>query len=138
MNESVILSEISYRYSTSSGKGGQHVNRVNTKAQACFEIATSKGLSENEKNRLFDKLGKKINDSGELCVTSQQTRSQLKNKQFATEKLLDALKRGLITQKKRKETKIPKEIKREIKRQKAIQSQKKAYRKKIDPPNFDD
>ncbi|HHB78534.1 MAG TPA: aminoacyl-tRNA hydrolase [Saprospiraceae bacterium] len=131
MNPTIILSEIRYRFSTSSGKGGQHVNKVNTKVLACWNLPASKGLSDEEKDLLSKNLSKEINELGEICITSQLTRSQLKNRQDADEKLLLLLQKGLIVPKKRKKTKVPKEVKEEIRRQKKLKSALKESRKKI-------
>jgi len=138
MHPAIILSEIKYRFSTSSGKGGQHVNKVNTKVLACWNILASKGLSEEEKELLLANLKKEISELGEICITSQRTRSQLKNKQDTQEKLLVLIQKGLIVPKKRKKTKIPKAIKDEIKRKKRLKSTLKESRKKVQPPYLGD
>jgi len=134
MQPATILSEIKYRFSTSSGKGGQHVNKVNTKVLACWNVLASKGLSEEEKALLLKNLEKEISELGEICITSQRTRSQLKNRQDTHEKLLVLIQKGLIVPKKRKKTKIPKAIKEEIKRQKKRKASLKESRKKVQPP----
>ncbi len=138
MQPATILSEIKYRFSTSSGKGGQHVNKVNTKVLACWSVLASKGLTEEEKTLLLANLKKEISALGEICITSQRTRSQLKNKQDTQEKLLDLIQKGLVVPKKRKKTKIPKAIKDEIKRKKRLKASLKESRKKIQPPYSDD
>lgn len=138
MHQETILSEIKYRFSTSSGKGGQHVNKVNTKVQACWNVLTSKGLSDEEKAVLLENLKKEVGELGEICITSQRTRSQLKNRQDCNEKLLVLIQKGLIVPKKRKKTKIPKAIKAEIKRQKRRKASLKESRKKVQPPYSDD
>lgn len=134
MQQAIILSEIKHRFSTSSGKGGQHVNKVNTKVLACWNLKDSKGLSQEEKELLLKNLTKEINEIGEICLTSQRTRSQLKNREDANVKLLLLIEKGLVVPKKRKKTKIPKVIKNEIKRQKRLKSSLKESRKKIRPP----
>ena len=138
MQPAIILSEIKYRFSTSSGKGGQHVNKVNTKVLACWNALASKGLSEEEKELLLINLKKEINELGEICITSQRTRSQLKNKQDTNEKLLILIQKGLIVPKKRKQTKIPKAVKDKIKRRKRQKASLKESRKKVQPPYSDD
>ncbi len=138
MHPAIILSEIKYRFSTSSGKGGQHVNKVNTKVLACWNVLASKGLSEEEKELLLKNLKREISELGEICITSQRTRSQLKNKQDTQGKLLVLIQKGLIVPKKRKKTKISKAIKDEIKRKKRLKSTLKESRKKVQPPYSDD
>lgn len=97
---------------------------------ATFSIAQSKGLSDPEKTLLFQNLSKRLNPFKELSITSQQTRSQLRNRQDATQKLLAILEQGLFVPKERKKTKIPRSVKAKIKRQKGLKSDLKASRKK--------
>lgn len=134
MQPTIIFSEIKYRFSTSSGKGGQHVNKVNTKVLACWNLLASKGLSAEEKELLSKNLTKEISELGEICITSQRTRSQLKNKQDTIDKLFVLIQKGLIVPKKRKKTKVPKAVKNKIKRNKQLKSSLKESRKKIQPP----
>lgn len=130
MDAEIIKAELDYRTSRSGGKGGQHVNKVETKVEATFDIGASVGLSEAEKKLILKKLENKISSEGILSVTDQTGRSQLKNKVFATEKLLKLLTEALIVQKKRKKTKVPAAVKAKRIENKKRNSEKKTLRGK--------
>ena len=111
MQTDQLLLEFSYRTSRSGGKGGQNVNKVETKVEARFEVAASSALSEEEKARLLEKLAGKISAEGFLAVTNQTERSQLANKELAEQKLLQLIEKALIQPKKRKRVRIPPGVK---------------------------
>ncbi len=126
-----LSSEIVYKASLSSGAGGQHVNKVNTKVELRFHILNSAYLSEQEKEILTQKLINKINNEGFLVISSQTERSQLLNKEKVTEKFYKLIEKALIIPKKRKPTKPTRAaIEERIKAKKLI-SEKKDLRKKI-------
>ena len=75
-----LLKEISFNFSRSSGKGGQNVNKVETKVELVFNLLTSYTLSDDAKKTIFSKLKNRLNNQGELKVTSQSERSQLGNR----------------------------------------------------------
>ena len=111
LKERNIESEITFKTSRSSGKGGQNVNKVETKVEAIFNVAGSVILTDDEKDRILNKINSKLDGDGNLRVTSQLSRSQLKNKSDAVEKLIATLDKALIKKKKRKPTKPSKESK---------------------------
>ena len=63
------------------------MNKVETKADALFDVEASNALSEAEKILVFEKLANKISSEGILAVSNQTERSQLMNKTLAEEKL---------------------------------------------------
>jgi len=97
--------EFEFITSRSSGKGGQHVNKTNTKVELRFNIYASEILSDDEKKLLKEKLSAKINNDGILQIVSQETRSQLKNKNNCIEKFYKLLEYAFKVRKKRKKTK---------------------------------
>ena len=131
MNAEQLLREFSYRTSRSGGKGGQNVNKVETKVEARLELAASTALSEEEKTLVQEKLGNKISAEGFLSVTNQTKRSQLANKELAEHKLLRLIQKALIQPKKRKRAKVPKAVKEARLQAKKRQSEKKAGRRLI-------
>ncbi len=96
MNAELLIQEFTYRTSRSGGKGGQNVNKVETKVEARLDVAASVALTEEEKVYLLEKLADKISAEGFLSATNQTDRSQLTNKEKATEKLLKLVEKGLV------------------------------------------
>ena len=88
----------------SQGAGGQNVNKVATAIHLKFDIRHS-SLPEVVKNRLLSLNDKRVNKEGVFIVKAQQTRSQLKNKELALERLEAFVMRGLSVRKARKKTK---------------------------------
>lgn len=88
----------------SSGPGGQNVNKVNTRIELRFNISSSDLLSEDEKKMIFEKLSNRINNEGELIISSQSDRSQLMNKNNAVEKFYELVSKALTVKAKRKLT----------------------------------
>ncbi len=127
-----IFNELKFRTSRSSGAGGQHVNKTETKVEVLFDVNVSEGLNQKEKELVFEKLANRINDEGILSVASQKSRSQLDNKENTTDKLNQLLVKALTPVAKRIRT-LPSKISIEERlAEKKIQSEKKAARKKPD------
>ena len=124
--------ELIFNASRSSGAGGQNVNKVNTKVELRFKVDGSQLLTPEEKELLSAKLSSHISNEGFLIIVSQTERSQIKNKENATEKFYELLAKALTKRKKRKPTsptKVSKEKRLEGKRK---QSTKKELRKKLE------
>lgn len=100
-----LESELNFKTSRSGGSGGQNVNKVSTKVELNFNIASSKILSDEQKNLLLEKLTGQITKEGNLQVISQTERTQLGNKRIAIEKFYTILARAFTKPKKRKATK---------------------------------
>lgn len=77
--------EMRFRFSRSGGKGGQHVNKVETRVEGVWEPASSEILTEEQRNRVLEKLASRLNTHGELIVRSQTGRTQLENRHSAVE-----------------------------------------------------
>ncbi len=100
--------EKEFKYSTtrSSGSGGQHVNKVETKVIVKLDIDASSTLSNDEKSLLKKKLKSRLSKGTEISMYCQATRSQLKNKERLTKNFIKLIKKSLEVQKKRKPKKI--------------------------------
>ncbi|MFC4816092.1 MULTISPECIES: alternative ribosome rescue aminoacyl-tRNA hydrolase ArfB [unclassified Flavobacterium] len=132
MEKETILSELQYKAVRSSGAGGQNVNKVSSKVILFFELLNSKGLTDEEKEWLLNKLSKKLNQENILLLTCEEDRSQLKNKEIVTKKLFELLEKTLLKPKTRKETKIPKSVKEKRLKEKKTNAEIKNSRRKPD------
>lgn len=94
-------SEISERFSRSGGKGGQNVNKLSTKAELRWNVDNSRALTEEEKERIKQVLGSRINKEGELIVVSQEERSQFQNRQLAVARMNELVSQALTPEKER-------------------------------------
>lgn len=81
--------ELTWRFSRSSGPGGQHVNTTDTKVQLFFDLAGSDAFPDDVKQRLLTRLGP------ELVVVAQEHRSQYLNRRAAEERLAQRLEEAL-------------------------------------------
>jgi len=104
MKRSIIENELIFTFTRSSGAGGQHVNKVSTRVELRFSVSGSQGLTDAEKHLVFKKLKNRINTEDELIVTSQASRSQLKNKESATERFFSLIESATKPPKPRKAT----------------------------------
>jgi len=107
ITESLVIpsKEIKWRFSRSSGPGGQNVNKIESRVEIIFNLEDSKVLNDYQKSilkiNLKNKLVKNI-----LCLAVQENRNQLQNRQLALMKLSSIIKDGLNKQFKfRKSTK---------------------------------
>ena len=121
-----ILKEVTYQSSRSGGKGGQNVNKVSTKVELCFDVASSLILNAEEKQLIFEKLQTRINSDGMLKLVSQEERTQLLNKKKVNEKFILFLEKCLAKRKKRIPITLPETIKEErLMEKKKITAKKK-------------
>ncbi len=88
----IPLSDLQFRFSRSSGPGGQNVNRLSTRVELIFDVQGS-SLDPETKENLDSKLHSKMDSAGCLRIVSQESRSQWTNKQNAIEKLTLLLKK---------------------------------------------
>lgn len=100
-------SELDFRTSRSSGAGGQHVNKTSSRVEISWNILKSIALSEEQRELLIKKLGSRVSEEGAVRVVASDTRSQLRNRQAAEQRLSDLIAKSLTVQKKRKPTKKP-------------------------------
>lgn len=121
--------EITYKGIRSSGAGGQHVNKVSTKIELRFSVKNSFLLSDEEKERIHEKLSAYVNIEGELVITCQESRSQLKNKEIAYRKFIVLLTSALKQQKKRVKTKPSRSVREKRIQMKKMHAEKKERRK---------
>ena len=96
---SVPLSEFELRFSRSSGPGGQHAQKSETRVEALFDVEASSALSDRQKQRVLRKAGPV------LRAIAQDERSQARNRALALERLVAQLHEALRVPRKRRPTK---------------------------------
>jgi ribosome-associated protein len=94
----IPMDEIELRTSRSSGPGGQHANVTASRVEAVFDVTASSALSEAQRTRIRSRLGPRV------TASAQDTRSQLRNRELALERLADRLGRALEVAKHRTPT----------------------------------
>lgn len=129
MTANSVYEELKFKATTSSGPGGQHVNKVNTRIELKWDIRNSKVLNEEQRKLLFTKLSSKISNEGILLISEQQSRSQLQNKIAVIQKLDRLLEVAFKKTKARKATKPTySSVKKRLDSKKRL-SEKKKWRK---------
>lgn len=81
--------DLTWRFSRSSGPGGQHVNTTDTRVQLSFDLAGSDAFPDEVKRRLLTRLG------GQVVVVASEHRSQLRNRRAAEERLAEVLEEAM-------------------------------------------
>ena len=95
----VPRSEIELRFSRSSGPGGQHAQKTESRAEALFDVEASTALSDGQKRRVLAKAGPVIR------AVAQDERSQWRNRELAIERVVEALRDALKVERRRRPTK---------------------------------
>jgi ribosome-associated protein len=94
----IPLAEIDLRTSRSSGPGGQHAQKTETRVEAVFDVAASPTLTDPQKSRLQAKAGPIVR------AVAQDERSQLRNRELALQRLAEAIREGLRVERRRRPT----------------------------------
>ena len=125
----VFENECIFRTSRSSGKGGQHVNKTESKVGLWFDVAASALFNDEEKTRILSRLASFITDDGYLQMNCDEQRSQLQNKQLVVKRAVALLEKSLVVAKPRKRTKPSKaavEKRLEDKRSKSLKKNERS------------
>jgi ribosome-associated protein len=117
------LAEVSFRFSRSSGPGGQHAQKSETRVEALFDVESSQALTDAQKRRVISRAGPV------LRAVAQDERSQLRNRELALERLVDQLRRALRVERKRVPTKPSAAARKRRLEQKRRRSDTKRLRK---------
>lgn len=94
----IPLTEIELRFSRSSGPGGQHAQKTETRVEAVFDVVSSTALSEAQRHRLLARVGPVVR------AVAQDERSQWRNREVALERLAEAIRAGIRIERKRRPT----------------------------------
>src|ERR671916_1252452 len=122
----IPVSELELRFSRSSGPGGQHAQKSETRVEATFDVEASTGLTEIQKTRVVRRAGPVIR------AVAQDERSQARNRELAVERVVTALREALRVQRPRRPTRptaASRERRLETKRRRA-----QTKRQRAEPP----
>ncbi len=135
--ESIVIpeSEVDVTFVRSSGPGGQGVNKTNSKAELRWDLKGSGLLTEDQKALVREKLSTRINNDGVLVLHVQKTRSQIKNRGIALERLNDLVNAALEVPKERMATKKRRGTQAKERKARTYLKKKKEMRRK---PTRDD
>jgi ribosome-associated protein len=129
------LSELDYRASRSGGPGGQHVNTSSTRIELWWDIGASPTVTNEQRARLLTRLASRLDGEGRLRIVASGSRSQLRNREAATERLREGVAAGFAVAKPRKRTKPSRAAKAARLEAKRRRSATKRERR---PPRHDD
>lgn len=96
---SIPRTEVELRFSRSSGPGGQHAQKSDTRVEAVFDVEASSALSDAQKRRVVARVGPVVR------AVAQDERSQWRNRELALERLAEALREALRVRRPRRATK---------------------------------
>jgi ribosome-associated protein len=125
-------SELEERFTTSGGPGGQHANRSATRVVLTFDIGRSAALDATQRRRLLESLGSAA-PSGVLSVTSEESRSQWRNRHLARRRLAESLREGLRPPRRRIPTKPTRASRRRRLERKRARGETKRLRRRPEP-----
>ncbi|MEO3943158.1 alternative ribosome rescue aminoacyl-tRNA hydrolase ArfB [Paenarthrobacter nicotinovorans] len=127
----VPASELTWRFSRSSGPGGQHVNTTDSRAELRWNIAGTTALTDGQRYLLLRRLERKLLD-GVITVTASEERSQLRNREIALAKLAAIIRSGLAPEAIRRPSKPTRGSARRHRAAKELRSATKQQRRR--PP----
>ena len=122
----IPLEEVVIRASRSSGPGGQHANVTASRIEASFDVEASRSLSDEQKRRIVARAGPVVR------AVAQETRSQMRNREVALERLEERLRRALAVRRPRQKTRPSKGAVERRLQAKRRQSERKQDRRR--PP----
>jgi ribosome-associated protein len=127
---SIPEKELTWTATRSSGPGGQNVNKVSTRVTLFFDLKKTRTLSEEQKQRIRERLATRINKNGVLRVVCQSHRTQVKNRDGAIKRFVELLESALEEEAPRFKTKVSASEKRRRLEEKARRSRIKQLRSK--------
>ena len=129
---SIPASELRLETGRSSGPGGQHVNKTETRVTLVFNLPASATLSDSQRSTLLSELASRLTKEGDLRLSSQSSRSQKANRDDVIERFARLLGEALTPKPERKPTRIPPRARRQRQADKKKQADKKRGRQRPD------
>lgn len=132
VDESLLIprAELAMRATRASGAGGQHVNKTSSRVEISWNVRESRAVTDEQRERLLDRLASRLNDEGAIRTVSSNTRSQLRNREAAERRLAELVAKALVVQKRRKPTRRPRAANEARLTEKKKHSDKKRERKR--------
>ena len=128
---SIPMAELNFRYSRSSGPGGQHVQKSSTRVELRFDVQASPSLSDAQRKKILKHLAGYVDTAGVLHLVSQSERSQLRNKEEVIARFQTLMRGALKKRKRRKASRPTAESKERRLKEKKQHSQTKKLRRKV-------
>jgi ribosome-associated protein len=125
---SIPPSELTYRATRSGGPGGQHVNTSSTRIELTWNAAASPSLSDEQRALVLERLAGRMDGEGVLRVAASEYRSQLRNRQAATERFAQLLARALHVERPRRATRPSRAVREARLQAKRLHSARKRER----------
>ncbi|ABM07983.1 MULTISPECIES: alternative ribosome rescue aminoacyl-tRNA hydrolase ArfB [Micrococcaceae] len=125
----IPAAELSWRFSRSSGPGGQHVNTTDSRAELMWSVAGSASLTDEQRQLLLTRLGRRL-VAGVITVTASEERSQLRNRDIAVAKLAELIRAGLVPETVRRASKPTRGSARRHRAAKELRSATKQQRRR--------
>jgi len=131
VNESVVIprDELVARATRAGGAGGQHVNTSSTRIELLWQVGASRALTDEQRERVRQKLSSRLDADGNVRVVASDRRSQRQNRESAEARLAELVRAALIVRKKRRPTKPSRAAKQARLDAKKRVSQKKRERR---------
>ena len=123
--------ELIARASRSGGAGGQHVNTSSTRIELVWNVAASRALSPEQRERVLHKLSSRLDGDRNVRVVASDRRSQRQNRESAELRLAELVRKALIVPKKRRPTRpsrAAKEARLESKRRLSEKKRERRWR----------
>jgi len=115
--------------STSSGPGGQHANKAETRVTLHWHLSDTTALTNAQRKRVARRLRSQVSEDGVLSVAASDTRSQHQNRELARDRLAEMVRKALKKPRRRKKTRPPRWSKRRRLREKRRRGRLKKLRK---------
>jgi ribosome-associated protein len=127
----IPLAELSFRFSRSSGPGGQHVQKSSTRVELLFDVTNSPSLTEAQRAQVLERLAAHLDSMGVLHLVSQSERSQLRNREEVIARFESLLRQALRRRKRRRSTRPTATSQERRLRKKRQRSQVKEWRGEV-------
>lgn len=124
---SISLDELTWHFARSGGPGGQHANTSDTRAEVRFDVVSSPSLGPRQRARLLERLGPVV------TAAASDSRSQVRNRELALERLRSKLAAGLRVDRPRRPTRPGRAARERRLEQKRHRADRKRERRRPDP-----